>query len=92
MPTSSTKKKIGIGRHRSKIKRQNQNEKKREANKDARSALRTVIKKVRAEPTAENLKAVTSKLARAGRKNLIHPKKASRLTSRLTKSVNRATA
>ena len=81
------KKTVGKGRHKSAIKRNRQNEKRCERNTAARSALKTEIKKTRTEPTPENFKAVSSMLSRAGRKNLIHPNKASRLTSRLSKLV-----
>ena len=86
------KKKIGKGRHRSAIKRERQNEKRRTRNKSTRSTLRTAIKAARTNPTAENLKTATSLLAKAGRKSLVHHRKASRLTSRLTKSTNRTSA
>ncbi|MEO8635180.1 MAG: 30S ribosomal protein S20 [Gemmatimonadales bacterium] len=62
-----------------------------ERNRHQRSQLRTAIKKVRsAESPKEKeaaLKEATILLSRAGRKNLIHHKTASRTKSRLAKAV-----
>lgn len=62
-----------------------------ERNKARRSQLRTALKKVRAATTAKDAETAyreaTSLLDRAGRKNLIHHKTASRAKSRLAKMV-----
>lgn len=62
------------------------------------SSLKTLVKKFRtgleaAEATpAVTLSDVSKRLDQAGAKRLIHPKKASRLKSRLAKAQNKATA
>jgi small subunit ribosomal protein S20 len=62
-----------------------------ERNRHQRSQLRTAIKKVRSATTAKEketaLVEATVLLSRAGRKNLIHHKTASRTKSRLAKAV-----
>jgi small subunit ribosomal protein S20 len=62
-----------------------------ERNRHQRSQLRTAIKKVRsAESPKEKeaaLREATVLISRAGRKNLIHHKTASRTKSRLAKAV-----
>ncbi len=90
MAVTGTKKKLGKGRHASCFKRQRQNKKRRAANKFKRTALKNAIKSLKQKPNNDNLKTAVSSLAKAGRKHLIHPRKAARLISRLTKSVNRA--
>lgn len=55
--------------------------KKREVN------LRSLIKKVRTSKSVKDLQAVFSALDKAAKVKLIHPKKASRLKSRLSKGV-----
>lgn len=58
-------------------------------NKAAKTELRTVIKKARAdEATAETIKAASVKLDKAAGKGLIHKNKAARLKSRLAKKAN----
>ncbi len=50
-------------------------------------ALKSLIKKVRKDKKAENLQAVFSALDKAAKVHLIHPNKAARLKSRLSKGV-----
>ncbi|MEK7616598.1 MAG: 30S ribosomal protein S20 [Patescibacteria group bacterium] len=50
-------------------------------------ALKGLIKKTRTSKTAKNLSAVYSALDKAAKVKLIHPNKASRLKSRLSKLV-----
>jgi small subunit ribosomal protein S20 len=57
-------------------------------NKVKRETLKTLIKKVRSTNNAENLTAVFSALDKAAKTNLIHPNKASRLKSRLSKGTS----
>lgn len=58
-------------------------------NKAAKTELRTVIKKARAdEATAETIKTASVKLDKAAGKGLIHKNKAARLKSRLAKKAN----
>lgn len=72
-------------------KRAVQSEKHRDRNRSARTALRTVVKKARAAKStgdADAPKAVlaaSSALDSAAHKGLIHPNKAARLKSRMTK-------
>lgn len=63
--------------------------KRNEANKDAKSALRTSIKKARAEGAdAATIKAASVTVAKAAGKGLIHKNKAARLQSQLAKKAN----
>lgn len=62
-----------------------------DANKSARSALRTSIKKARAEGAdAEVIKAASINVDKAAGKGLIHKNKAARLKSQLAKKANAA--
>lgn len=62
---------------------------KNEANKAAKSTLRTSIKKARAEGAdAETIKAATVNVDKAAGKGLIHKNKAARLKSQLAKKAN----
>ena len=80
-------------------KRLRQNETTRLHNRTKRSAVRTQIKKVREAVSAgdltlaeEEFKLATKKLDRAGSANLIHPNKAARHKSRLSKLIKQAKA
>ncbi|MBD5130223.1 MAG: 30S ribosomal protein S20 [Oscillospiraceae bacterium] len=60
-----------------------------EANKSAKSALRTSIKKARAEGAdAATIKAASISVDKAAGKGLIHKNKAARLKSQLAKKAN----
>ncbi len=60
-----------------------------EANKAAKSALRTAVKKARAEGAdAETIKAASIAADKAAGKGLIHKNKAARLKSQLAKKAN----
>lgn len=59
-------------------------------NKKRELALKTLIKKARLDGSPKNLQAVYSALDKAVKVNLIHKNKASRLKSRLSKSVGSA--
>ncbi len=62
-----------------------------DANKSARSALRTSIKRARAEGAdAEVIKAASINVDKAAGKGLIHKNKAARLKSQLAKKANAA--
>ena len=74
-------------------------ERRRVRNKSQRSALKTLVKKVRATATAgegdaskEALEVVIKRLDQAAAKHLIHKNKAARTKSRLTKMVNKKAA
>ena len=76
-------------------KRMRQNEKRRAANRSARSALRTSIKKVEQSVVAGDVKQAEQSLGQAlkmigksAKKGLIHDNTASRHASRLTKKIN----
>ncbi len=88
MATDRLKKKIGKGRHLSSIKRAKQNEKRRTRNKGRLSAMRTAVKAVRTEGTAESLKKAMPSIMKTAKRGIIHRRKADRLVSRLTKYVN----
>lgn len=56
-------------------------------NKKRENNLRSLVKKARAEKSAKNLQAAFSALDKAAKVHLIHPNKAARLKSRLSKGV-----
>ena len=56
-------------------------------NKDKKIALKKLVKSMRKAPSASNLTAVFSKLDKAVKTHLIHKNKASRLKSRLSKTL-----
>ena len=75
-------------------KRLRQNVKRRAHNRSIKSALRTQIRKVREAATAGDVekaetefRTVVKKLDQAGADRVIHPNKASRLKSRLSKRI-----
>jgi small subunit ribosomal protein S20 len=81
--------------HKSALKRQKQNEKRRLRNVHVRSTLKTLVKKVRVAVEAKDIdKAKTAldeaipAIVRAKSKGAIHGNTASRKVSRLTKLVN----
>lgn len=73
-----------------------QGERRRTANRQKRSALRSAIKKVRGATTPEAAREAFANaqklLDRAARTRLVHPNAAARVTSRLQKLVNKASA
>ncbi len=87
MAKDRLRKKIGKGRHASSIKRDKQNLKLRAKNRSALSRMRTAVKKVRSERSEAALKAAVPVIARTASKGIVHKRTASRLISRLTKSV-----
>jgi small subunit ribosomal protein S20 len=83
-----------VANHASALKRARQDQKKRLQNRTQKSTMRTVIKQVLAaveagdkETATAALRQATSLLDRAGRKNQIHARQASRRVSRLNASV-----
>lgn len=63
--------------------------KKNDLNKSAKSELKTVLKKAKAEgATGENVAAAVKKLDKAASKGLVHKNKAARLKSKLAKKQN----
>lgn len=85
-----TKRKLGSGRHLSAYKRQRQTTKRTERNKGAKSALKTQIKKFRANPSKDELRVTTSHIAKTASKGIIPKRRAARLTSRLARTANAA--
>lgn len=88
-----------MANHKSAIKRAKQNEKRRLRNKDQRSKMKTVVKKVETAVTAGDSEAAKNELLAAIRildksasKKLIHKNKAARKKSALTRKVNRLAA
>lgn len=83
-------------KHRKKTLRKSQAQ--RLVNRAERSKMRTAVKKARVAVTEDPdnadaaLSAATKSLDKAGKRNLIHRNKASRLKSRLAKARNRAAA
>ena len=57
-------------------------------NKKRETALKSLIKQARAAKSAKNLQAAFSALDKAAKVKLIHPNKAARLKSRLSKGVS----
>lgn len=83
-----------MANHASAIKRARQDEKIRALHRTQKSTMRTAIKAVHTAIAAgdqaaanEALKEATSLIARAGRKNIIHSRQASRRVSRLNSHV-----
>ncbi len=84
-----------MANHKSAAKRHLQSEKRRIQNRAARSALRTQIKKARADLQSGAQTGVTEAvqaLAKAGGKGLMHKKTAARRISRLMKAANKVAA
>ncbi len=84
---------------KSQIKRNIQNEKRRERNKDARTSLKTVTKHARVAVTGGDLEAAQQQAREAARaldkaasKGLVHKRTAARRKSRLVKAANAAAA
>ncbi|OGS46055.1 MAG: 30S ribosomal protein S20 [Elusimicrobia bacterium RIFOXYD2_FULL_34_15] len=82
--------KLKTGRHTSVLKEARKNVKRRLVNKAVKSRIKTAIKKFEsalteknAEKAKELLKAVSSVLDKAAKRNVIHRKNASRKISRL---------
>lgn len=82
--------------HKSPIKRLRQNEKRAARNNYVKSTLKTLSKKMHTEMSLEDktqlLEEVYSKLDKAAKKGIIHPRTASRRKSRLALLLNKETA
>lgn len=88
------KRKVPKGRHLSAIKRHRQSLKRNERNSKARATMRTAMKRVieavkkqDAASAKTLLNQAISKIAKAGRKNLVHHRHASRHIGRLSAMV-----
>lgn len=93
---SRLQKKIGVGRHKSAMKRHRQSVKRNARNTQIKSITKTSVKKVRMavtandkETAAKNLRDAISTLHKAASKGVIPKKRASRLSSRLAKAVSK---
>lgn len=82
--------------NRNAAKADRQAQKRRLQNRSQTASLKTLVKKYKAglgtTTPAVTLSEVSKRLDQAGAKRLIHPKKASRLKSRLAKAQNKAAA
>ena len=84
--------------NRNAAKADRQAQKRRLQNRSQTASLKTLVKKFKvglettSDSSAVTLSEVSKRLDQAGAKRLIHPKKASRLKSRLTKAQNKKTA
>jgi small subunit ribosomal protein S20 len=80
--------------HKSAEKRMRQGERKRVINKANRTSLRREIKSYRemesGEPSKAKYPTIASTIDRAAKKGIIHPRKASRLKSRLSRKTVKA--
>jgi small subunit ribosomal protein S20 len=88
MATDRLKKKIGVGRHASSIKRARQTITRNARNKSQLSKMRTAVKAVRVEGTEEALKKAIPIIMKTAQKGAIHRNQADRLAGRLQKHVN----
>ncbi len=82
-----------MAQHKSAEKRARQSLKRRVVNKEAKSEMKTLLKKVRTEKDKEKassaLKEAVSSLDKLASKGLIHKNKAANQKSKLTKHVNK---
>ena len=82
--------------NRNAAKADRQSQKRRLQNRSQTASLKTLVKKFKtgletaSDSPAVTLAQVSKRLDQAGAKRLIHPKKASRLKSRLAKAQNKA--
>lgn len=88
MAIDRLQKKTGVGRHLSAVKRARQIKRRRLRNKRYLSAMKSAVKDVRKSRSAGDLAKAVPFIAKIARKGVIHPRKASRLISRLTRAVN----
>lgn len=78
--------------HKSAEKRLKTNEKANIRNRAIKSRMKTLVKKTEALSDETSLKETISFLDKAARKGAIHPNKASRIKSRLTRLVQKKAA
>jgi small subunit ribosomal protein S20 len=85
-----------LANHKSAIKRNKQSLVRRERNRTAKAALRTIIKRFDAETEVEAAKELLAQaiptIAKVASKGIIHKKNASRKISRLSKKLNKISA
>ena len=68
------------------------NEKRRVRNQDAKSALKTFVKKARTGADATSVVSAVKALDKAAQRGIIHKNQAARRKSRLMKAINKASA
>lgn len=78
--------------HKSAEKRLKTNEKSNIRNRAVKSHIRTLVKKAETSVDEASVKEAVAFLDRAARKRVIHPNRASRIKSRLTKAVQKRSA
>lgn len=76
---------------RSSIKKMRQDRKREAHNKQIKDKLKGLIKDMRRSPNPQSFQQVASSLDKAAKVNLIHPDKAARLKSRLSKLLKKPT-
>jgi small subunit ribosomal protein S20 len=77
--------------HKDVIKRLRTSLKARERNREIKSQLKNLVKKVETKPDTENLRNAFSLLDKASRKKIIPKNTASRIKSRISRILNKAT-
>jgi small subunit ribosomal protein S20 len=80
-----------LPRHKSAEKRLKTSKRANLANREIKTRMKTLVKKVETSSDAASLKTAISYIDKAARKKAIHPNQASRLKSRLTKLVQKKT-
>jgi len=88
-----------LANHKSAVKRNLQNQKRRMRNRTVKTRIKGIVKKIGllgadsdANTSADELNKAKSIIDKAAKKGVIHPRTAARKISRLSKSVNRTTA
>ena len=86
-----------MAHHKSAVKRHNQSRVRRARNRIVKSVFKTQLKKAHADiaegtanPNEGSVHDAVSLLAKAGRKNILHPKTAARRVSRLMRAAAKA--
>ena len=88
-----------MANHKSAVKRNLQNQKRRMRNRTVKTRIKGIVKKLTllgtetdASTAANELNTAKSIIDKAAKKGVIHPRTAARKISRLSKQVNRTTA
>jgi len=88
-----------LANHKSAVKRNLQNQKRRLRNRTVKTRIKGIVKKIGflgkesdANTVADELNTAKSTIDKAAKKGVLHPRTAARKISRLSKRVNRTTA
>ena len=88
-----------MANHKSAVKRNLQNQKRRMRNRAVKTRIKGIVKQIGllgkdgdASTAADELNLAQSVIDKAAKKGVLHPRTAARKISRLTKNVNRITA